>query len=93
MADRKLAFTKTALSKIQPPKKGRLYVYDTKLPGLALCVTAAGSRSFYWYKWTNGKPLRVRIGGFPEWTVAQARKQAAGYTVDVARGGNPQEKK
>ena len=44
MAER-LNFTKQSVASIAPPASGRRYVYDTKVPGLCVCVTAAGARS------------------------------------------------
>ena len=45
----KFAFTQNRLEKLAPPLAGRVYVYDTSTPGLALCVTAAGGKTFYWF--------------------------------------------
>jgi hypothetical protein len=59
---RRINFTKAALESIRPPSEGRLYVYDERMPGLALCITAADSRTFYVYRKINGKPERILLG-------------------------------
>ncbi len=86
----KISFTKAALTALAPPRTGRQYVYDAKTPALALCTTHTGNKAFYLYRRVNGRPQRYRLGGFPELTVEQARKQAAIVNADIATGGDPQ---
>ena len=86
----KIAFTKAALQRIAPPKQGRIYHYDTKTAGLAVCVTSGGSRTFYYYRKIDGRPVRVRIGTFPDLSVENARDAAKRLTLAVARGEDPQ---
>ena len=40
-------FSKVRLQALEAPAKARLYVYDTKTPSLTLCVTTAGTKTFY----------------------------------------------
>ena len=87
----RLPFSKTRLAALPTPDRGRSYFYDEKTPALALCVTAAGTRVFYHYKWTNGRPSRVRLGSFPEISVEQARKLATALNAAVAAGSDPQQ--
>ena len=75
---RKINLTKTAIQAIEPPASGRTYTYDTKQPGLAVCTTAAGTKTFYLYRKVNGKPERIRLGVWPELTVEQAREAIGG---------------
>jgi integrase len=91
MADNHFAFTKSTLTALQPTKT-RVYYHDSQTPGLCLCVTPTGGKTFYYLKWM-GKTVRVRIGGFPELTVDQARTLAKGHALTVAAGENPQERK
>ena len=58
----KFNFTVAGLNAVQPPAQGRLYVYDAKTAGLCLCVTSAGSRTFYLYRRIEGIPKRIRLG-------------------------------
>lgn len=88
----RFAFGKVALRRVEPPEKGRQYVHDTGCPGLAMCTTAKGTKTYY-YKKIDGRPVRIRLGKFPELTVEQARMLARRLIVDVAAGKNPQEEK
>lgn len=89
----KLAFTKTIVAHLAAPSTGRKYYHDAKAPGLCLCVTHRGARTFYWYRWVNGGPTRTRIGRFPEVSVENARDIAKAYSVGLAAGRDPQEVK
>ena len=86
----KIHFTKRALADIAPPDQGRVYQYDAKAPGLAICVTEVGTRTFYFVKKLDGRTIRVRIGKFPDLSVENARDTAKKLTVAVANGENPQ---
>lgn len=91
--DKKFVFTMANLRDLKPPRNGRQYVYDAKVGGLALCVTSAGSKSFYFYRKINGRPERIRLGGFPDITVDAARDLTTQHNADVAGGRNPAEMK
>jgi hypothetical protein len=85
----RFAFTKTKLEELKCADGEREYFYDIKTPGLAFCVTSAGSKSFYFYRRIAGRPSRVRLGGFPELSVEQARDLTAETQYKVAQGGDP----
>ena len=67
------------------PASGRTVVYDTVQPGLAIVVTAKGSRSYYLIRKVHGRARRVKLadGTIP---VEQARKMAAQETVNQNNG-------
>lgn len=88
-AKSRLRFSKTRLVGLPVPDTGRVYHYDTEVPGLCICVTSAGTMTFYSYRWA-GRPVRVRLGRFPALTVEVARKRAAEINAAVARGEDPQ---
>jgi integrase len=95
MAEKKQAqsrfpFTKTAITELPPPSSGRVYHYDSKLAGLAVCVTKPGTKTFYVYRRVHGRPVRYRLGQFPTMTVEQARKRAAAVLADIANNEDPQ---
>src|SRR5688500_952468 len=73
----KVNLTKALIEGVAPPAKDRRYIYDLKVPGLAFVITANGARSFYLYRRVGGRPERIRLGGYPELTVEQARNKAA----------------
>jgi len=68
--------TQAFVAKLEPPNSGRATYRDTKANGLILVVTAAGTKSFYLYRWLNGKPSRVLLGHHPLLTVEAARDEA-----------------
>jgi integrase len=61
----KMNFSRSALEGLPPAPAGkRAYYSDTKEPGLLLCVTGAGTKSFQVYSKINGRPVRVTLGRF-----------------------------
>jgi integrase len=88
-AGQKINFTKKALQELKPKTK-RFYAYDLGCPGLALCVTPRGQRTFYFCRRVHGAYERNRIGLFPQLSVDQARTAAIDLAGQVARGQHPQ---
>lgn len=76
---------------VVPPGADRVYVYDTEREHLAFCLTSAGSKSFYSYRWDEGRPKRFKIGKYPDLSIEQARKLEAGLAVGYATGNDPME--
>ena len=89
----KVALTKARLDALPVPAKGRTYIYDAKTPGLAVCVTATGSKTFYLYRWLNSRPQRIRIGRTSDLSLEQARAEAQKLTGLMAQNINPQDAK
>jgi integrase len=90
---RRLRFTKAGLTKLSIPRGGREYWHDSGQPGLTCCVQSSGSRTFYVYKWVQGKPERVRLGTFPDLSVENARDLAKSLIGDIAQGKDPMEER
>lgn len=86
---KRMHFTMAAVAKLKAPAEGRIYVYDQKIPGLAICVTDRGVKTFYWVKKFERQTLRERLGRFPEISVDDARTQAEAFNVDKSKGINP----
>ena len=62
-SDRKFAFTIAAIEKLPAPQgKAREFYFDSKIEGLWLQVTKAGSKTFLVRKWVNGKVQAVTLG-------------------------------
>ena len=89
MAKERVNFTKAAIERIVAPETGRLYVHDEKEAGLLIQITPNGRRTFQLYRKFKGRPLRVTIGTYPEFTVEQARKKAREIKTDMDAGLNP----
>ena len=81
--------SKTSVEAIRAPAAGRVTVYDTITPKLAVRVTAAGSKAFYVVKRNGAKMEWLRLGAFPDMTVEQAQRAAATALGAYARGDSP----
>ena len=82
----KINLNKAEIAALVVPNAGRVYYHDARQPGLAVCVTCAGSRTFYLYRWSNGRPLRQRLGTTDELTVEQARTMARTLPGEQVQG-------
>src|SRR5688500_8904483 len=82
-------FTQAGLTALLERGVARQIVYDPKTLGLR----AERSRhkvSFYVVRrMPGGRPVRVRLGAFPQMTVDAARTEAATVLSDIAKGLNP----
>jgi len=95
----RIAFTMARLKRLEPPETGRVFVHDTGCPGLCVCVTAAGNKTYYLYRWHDGRPAQIPIAKYPALNVEKARerardilaKLAAGIDVQAARQARRQE--
>ena len=72
-----------------PPGAGRVTLADAKMAGLILRATENGAKSFYSYRWTNGQPVRVKLGDVGAITLDQARDLANGINIKIASGIDP----
>lgn len=83
-------FTKAGLSRLLELRGLRLVVHDPRTPGLQAELRTGGQVTFYVFKRKpGGGPVRVRLGPFPELTVAQALTQAKRALSDIAMGLDP----
>jgi len=89
----RMNFTKKSIGDLDPPERGRLYVYDSKTPGLGIYVTPTGCRTFFRGGRVDGRAERVLIGRFPAVTVEQARREAQKLTGQIAGYDNPQDRR
>lgn len=88
-----LNFTKDSISKILIPQSGAVTYRDTKERGLILIAGYGGSKVFYLYKSIDGRPTKIKIAPFPDFSVLEARVKAAELKNMVAKGINPAKKK
>lgn len=87
----RIHFTKESVQRIPIPASERVYVYDSKLTNLAVCVTSGGKRSFYAIRKVGRVTERFRLGTFPLMTVEQARNRTVQALSLIAEGRNPKE--
>ena len=83
---RRIGFTMARLERLQAPESGRVFYHDTGCPGLCLCVTAAGSKTFYLYRWHDGRPVQIPIAKYPAVNVDTARARARDLLAQLAKG-------
>ena len=87
----KINFTKRVLEEIAPPSEGRMYFRDSKTRGLLLTVYPTGRKIFSLYRKVDGRPERMMIGPFPDWSIERARGKAGELSGQIAKGDNPAE--
>lgn len=75
-----------------PADRDRIEYRDRKEPGLYLYISRGGTKTFYLYRKFRGKPVRVKIGRYPEFSTTAARERARELKGMLARGENPREK-
>ena len=68
-------------------------IFDTQQPGFGVRVTPAGAKLFIAQARTKGQPQRVRVGRFPEMSVADARQAAREAMADLRAGRDPKVEK
>ncbi len=85
----RVRLTKRTIESLPIPASGRSVVFDQDVRGFYLETTATGARSFYLYRKVNGRPRRVRIGGYPETTPEAARKIVQKIAGEIAEGRDP----
>lgn len=64
-------------------------VFDTLVSGFAVRVTPAGAKIFVVQAWAGGRKRRLKVGTFPEISVADARRDARGVLQDLRAGRDP----
>lgn len=88
----RLNFTKTELAKISPPAARYAVYHDTGVEGLVLLAYWTGAFTFFVYKKIDGKPVRLKVGKYPDMSIEGARKKALELLGSIARGEHPQPK-
>jgi hypothetical protein len=66
-------------------------LYDTKQRGLVLTVFPSGQKTFSLYRRINGRPERIAIGRYPDFSIERARNKVEKLNGEIADGGNPAE--
>jgi integrase len=84
--------TQRSVEAAEPPASGYVILFDDKLDGFGLRVTAAGTKSFVLnYRVANGDKRRCTIGKWPKWTADAARDEAANVLLPAInkKGADP----
>ncbi len=86
-------FTVRDIGKLPPPTRGRVYVYDTVTPGLAIQLTPAGHAAYYFVRKFAGRKVRVKLGDVQDISLENVRKLAATHAATMAQGKDPAQAK
>ena len=78
---------------LQPPSKGNRVVFDDRLTGFGVRITAKSNIAFILNYSHKGRERRMTIGQYPTFTVLAARKEAEQLKGQVARGIDPLERR
>jgi integrase len=82
----KLRLTKRSIESVPSPAGDeRIVIHDADVKGFSIRISR-GARTFYLYRWINGRPQRLRLGCYPELTPEAARRLAEKMNGDVAEG-------
>lgn len=85
-----LNFTKQLIVDLPPASPGdRNHYRDTREPALRLEVTEKGKKTYKVYRKAKGRPVRYTIGDVRDWTLSEARREAARVNSLLGRGINP----
>jgi integrase len=89
-----MKLTKRTLDSAKPHPTHDVFLWDDEAPGFGLRIKPSGVRSFVLqYRNGSGVSRRMTLGKFGVLTPDEARKIAKQNLADVARGGDPVEKK
>lgn len=91
-------FTKAEIDRLKLPqnfKSSYMVFHDSTVDGLVLLLYPSGAKTFYVYKRSqaSGKPIRTKLGKYPDMSIEQARKAALSMLHEIVVGLDPQAKK
>jgi integrase len=67
----------------------RVEVWDEKIPGFGVRISASGVKTFVIMYYVGGNKRRLTLGRYPFMSLADARRQAIATLNQVAQGGDP----
>lgn len=92
MKSKHINFTEKTLASLSLPDKGtrQLIYYDSGTPdGLQLIITYGGSKTYYFYAFFQGRPIRVKIGKVGQIKLVSARAIAHTMREQLNNGIDP----
>jgi integrase len=79
--------SETTVKAAKPPASGYIILFDDKLDGFGIRVTAAGTKSFVLNYRVGGDKRRCTIGKWPMWTADAARDEVKKKLLPAINGG------
>ncbi len=81
--------TDLAIRKMAPIAGRRIEVWDARVPGFGLRVSAGGAKTFILMYRAGGRKRRLTLGRYPVLSLAEARQRALTALAGVGRGVDP----
>lgn len=85
--------TKRTIENLPLPAAGQAFYRDSQLKGLAVRVTAGGTKAFLLEKLVRGRVRRITLGRVGEISLEHARKLAQRLLGQIAEGRDPAEER
>ena len=85
--------TAVNVERAKVPADGQQFIRDDAIKGLALRVTANGSKSFVFEGRIRGRVRRITLGQHPALSVLLARRKALEVKAAIAQGRDPSEER
>lgn len=92
MKSKHINFTEKTLASLPLPDKaaGQQIYYDSgSADGLQLIITYGGSKTYYFYAFFNGRPVRVKLGKVGQMKLINARAKAHTMREQLIKGDDP----
>ncbi len=81
--------TDSAIKRFPTPATGRITHWDATQPGLGLCISNKGRKTWIVMTRLAGKQIKLTLGTYPAISLQEARKQAAAKILAAKRGDDP----
>jgi integrase len=88
MKTERTRITQVVVERAKYPDRGQEFKRDSVDIGLALRLTP-GSKTFVYEGMARGRMHRVKLGGWPDLSVAAARRKARWYRTEISHGRDP----
>jgi integrase len=85
----RVPLTDVAIRKLSPPTVGTTELWDGKLGGFGIRVSAGGARSFVLLYRIAGRSRRLTLGRYPTLSLLDARRKAQKALAELADGVDP----
>ncbi|WP_426116282.1 tyrosine-type recombinase/integrase [Massilia sp. PWRC2] len=72
---------------------GRAFLWDSAAPGLGLCVTATGAKSYIFQGKLKRQVIRIKIGTPSTWSIPLAQAEARRLKIMIDSGQDPRQVK
>ena len=89
----KITLTDVYLKKMQPPERGQVDIWDAKISGFGVRVSATGTKTFVMVYRYRGDWRRDGLGQYPAIGLQEARRKAETARAELGEGRDPRGKR